>query len=379
MKTVVRKVITRQEMDDFVRLPRYIYQDVAQYVPDLESDVRHMFDRRYNPGLDFSDIQPFLAYSHDTPVGRIVGIINRHANKTWQQRVVRFGMIEFIDDPSVSQALIDAVTRWGYSYGMEILQGPLGVTDFDKEGMLVDDFYLTGTMNTIWNPDYYPRHMEALGLQKAVDWLQVRIRIPEEVPARYSRTAQYVREQIGLRVVKMGDKGVETRPVAEQILHLFNEAYKPIFGFSPLSDSQISLYLDRYLPLVDKRMVPIVMNDRQEVVGAAVTIGSLTQALQKANGRLWPFGWYHIMKSLKWKHEDNVEMLLVGVRPDYQGLGVNALFFDNLIPIYNKEGIKWAETGPQLEDNLRELSQWKPLKPEFLKRRRCYQKEIRTL
>ena len=376
MRVEIRKVSSRRDMQDFVRLPRMQYRGVPQYVPDLERDVADMFRRKSNPGLEFSDVQPFVAYHNGVAVGRIVGIVNRKANERWQQRVVRFGMIEFIDDMEVSRALLDTVGQWGQAMGMDTLQGPMGITDFDKEGMLVEDFHLTGTMNTIWNPDYYPRHMEALGLQKTVDWVQIRIQIPEEVPARYSRTAQYVREQMGLRVVKLGDAGIDAHRYGMQTMRLFNEAYKPIFGFSALSESQMDVFLDRYLSLVDKRMVPIVLNEQNEVVGAAVTIGSLTKALQKANGRLWPTGWYHLLKALKWQHEDTVEMLLVGVRPDCQGMGVNALFFDDLIPIYNKVGFKWAETGPQLEDNVRELSQWKPLKPEFVKRRRCYGSEL---
>jgi GNAT superfamily N-acetyltransferase len=378
MKVEVRKVTCRQSMDDFVRLPRLMYRGVPQYVPDLERDVVAVFCRKSNPGLEFSDVQPFVAYRDDVPVGRIAGIVNRKANERWQQRVVRFGLIEFIDDLDVSRALLDAVAQWGQEQGMDTLQGPLGITDFDKEGMLVEDFHLTGTMNTIWNPDYYPRHMEALGFQKAVDWLQIRIGIPKETPLRYSRTAQYVREQIGLRVVKMGDAGIEPRRYARQALEMFNEAYAPVFGFSALSETQITAFLDRYLPLLDRQMAPIVLNEQGEVVGAAVTIGSLSRALQKADGRLWPTGWYHLLKALKWKHENTVEMLLVGVRPDYQGMGVNALFFDDLIPIYNRYGFKWAETGPQLEDNIRELSQWKALQPEYVKRRRCYIKELRS-
>ena len=372
MRVEIRKVTSRRDMQDFVRLPRMQYRGVPQYVPDLERDVADMFRRKSNPGLEFSDVQPFVAYRNGVAVGRIVGIVNRKANERWQQRVVRFGTIEFIDDMEVSRALLDAVGQWGQAMGMDTLQGPMGITDFDKEGMLVEDFHLTGTMNTIWNPDYYPRHIEALGLQKTVDWVQIRIHIPEEVPARYSRTAQYVREQMGLRVVKLGDAGIDAHRYGMQTMRLFNEAYKPIFGFSALSESQMDVFLDRYLSLVDKRMVPIVLNEQNEVVGAAVTIGSLTKALQKANGQLWPTGWYHLLKALKWQHEDTVEMLLVGVRPDCQGMGVNALFFDDLIPIYNQYGFKWAETGPQLEDNVRELSQWKPLKPEVVKRRRCY-------
>ena len=387
MKVEVRKVMCRQEgqradkcsrgiMDDFVRLPRLMYRGVPQYVPDLERDIAAVLRRKDNPGLEFSNVQFFVAYQNGVPVGRIAGIVNHKANERWNQRAARFGLIEFIDDLEVSHALLEAVGQWGQKMGMDTLQGPMGITDFDKEVMLVEDFHMTGTMNTIWNPDYYPRHMEELGFEKAVDWVQIRIQVPKETPLRYSRTAQYVREQMGLRVVKLGDAGIDRRHYGGQVLQMFNEAYSPIFGFSALSESQITAFLDQYLPLIDRQMVPLVLNQQDEVVGAAFTIGSLSKALQKADGRLWPTGWYHLLKSLKWKHEDTVEMLLVGVRPDYQGMGVNALFFDDLIPIYNKYGFKWAETGPQLEDNVRELSQWKPLKPAYVKRRRCYKKLI---
>lgn len=376
MKVEVRKVTCQQDRDDFVRLPRMMYHGVTQYVPDLERDIAGIICRKDNPGLEFSNVQFFVAYRDDVPVGRIAGIVNRKANEHWKQRVVRFGLIEFIDDQDVSRALLEAVAQWGREQGMDTLQGPMGITDFDKEGMLVEDFHLTGTMNTIWNPDYYPRHMEALGFQKAVDWVQIRIQIPQETPLRYSRTAQYVREQIGLRVVKLSSSDVDKGNYGQRVFQLLNQAYEPIFGFSSLTAQQIDYFLDKYLKLIDLKLIPVVLNEKDELVGVAITMGSMTKAMQKANGRLWPMGWYHLIKALKWKHADSAEMLLIGVRPDYQGMGVNALFFDDLIPIYNQYGFKWAETGPQLEDNVRELSQWKPLKPEYVKRRRCYKKLI---
>ena len=379
MKVEVRKVTCQQDRDDFVRLPRMMYHGVTQYVPDLERDIAGIICRKDNPGLEFSNVQFFVAYRDDVPVGRIAGIVNRKANEHWKQRVVRFGLIEFIDDQDVSRALLEAVGQWGRELGMNTLQGPMGITDFDKEGMLIEDFHLTGTMNTIWNPDYYPRHMEALGFQKAVDWVQIRIQIPQETPLRYSRTAQYVREQIGLRVVKLSSSDVDKGNYGQRVFQLLNQAYEPIFGFSSLTAQQIDYFLDKYLKLIDLKLIPVVLNEKDELVGVAITMGSMTKAMQKANGRLWPMGWYHLIKALKWKHADSAEMLLIGVRPDYQGMGVNALFFDDLIPIYNRLGFKWAETGPQLEDNTPELSQWKPLKPEFVKRRRCYRKEMNEM
>ena len=371
----VIKVTGSEQMNDFIQLPKKIYRNIPQYVPEFESDVRGLFDIKTNPGLEFSKIQPFVAYRGEEPVGRIVGIVNRKANKRWNLKNVRFSMIEFIDDYTVSRALIEAVEAWGMEFGMEKIHGPLGVTDFDKEGMLVEDFDLTGSMTAIYNPPYYPQHMEVLGFEKEVDWLQIRIDIPEEVPAKYARVAQYARETIGLRVVKRSKEEIRGE-YGQRAFRLFNQAYESIFGFSELSPKQVDNFLGKYVALIDTRMIPIIENDKGEIVGAAVTMGSLCEALKKSKGRLWPFGWYHLLKSLFLKREESAEMLLIAIRPDYQGLGVNAMFFDDLIPIYNRMGIKWAETGPQLEDNVRELTQWKPLKPTFVKRRRCYVKPI---
>ena len=365
----VLKVSSRREIRDFLSITDRIYARCPQYVPDMRSDLRQLLSP--NP-----DIQPFVAYRGKEVVGRVVGVINRKANATWRTSYVRFSMIEFIDDLQVSQALLDAVAAWGKAQGMDRIQGPMGVTDFDKEGMLVEDFSLRGSMTAYYNPEYYPRHMERLGLIKEADWLQVRINIPAEVPARYVRVARYAREQFGLTVKKCSRREVLRGPYGPKIFRLLNEAYAPLFGFAALSPVQAQKFLDKYVPLFNMDLIPLIENQEGELVGIAVTMASLTEALQKSRGRMLPMGWYHLLKSLKWKPEDNTEMLLIAVRPDYQGLGVNAMFFDDLIPIYNKLGIRWAETGPQLEDNVRELSQWKPLHPEIVKRRRCFCKEI---
>ena len=374
----VRKVTCRKEVNDFIRLTDYIYSDCPQYVPDLHSDVRTLINpRRVNAEHGALYVQAFVAYRHDVPVGRIVGIINHRANEKWQTQNVRFSMIEFIDDFEISKALIEAVSKWGRSYGMTRIQGPLGITDFDKEGMLVEDFDMTGSPSTIYNPDYYPRHMEALGLEKEVDWVQIRINVPEEIPARYQRVAQYCRDQMGLKVIKVTDDMIYNKGYGKKIFDLLNEAYEPLFGFTRLSDEQVSQFLHKYLPVIDNQLIPVIVDDTDNVVGVAVTMGSISQAMRKAGGSLWPFGWYYLLKALKWKREDSAEMLLIAVRPDLQGYGVNALFFEDLIPIYNKYLFRWAETGPQLEDNVRELSQWKPLHPEIVKRRRCFCKELK--
>ncbi len=372
----VSEVTTKRDMTGFVTFARKLYEGNEYYVPDLDMDIREAFDREKNVCLAFTDIQPFIARDKEgRTVGRIAGIINHRANEKWHTRNVRFGFIEFVDDLHVSSALLRTVERWGQERGMDHIQGPMGIFDFDKEGMLVEDFDQLGSMITIYNHPYYPRHLEALGYAKEADWVQVCVEVPKETPEKYVRVARLTKEMFGLRVRKLtvaeikGDYG-------KKAFHLLNEAYAPLFGYTELSDEQIDAYINRYIPLIDGQLITVVENEQGDMVGIAITLGSLSHALKKANGRMLPFGWFYLLRALKLKREDKAEMLLVAVRPDYQGLGVNALFFDDLIPIYNKYHFKWAETGPQLEDNVKELSQWKPLNPKITKRRRCYIKAI---
>ena len=373
----VVKAETKKTMDDFVALPRYIYKDCAQYVPDLDMDVRAVFDSKKNAGLEFSDIQPFVAYDDgDRCVGRIAAIINHQANEKWNVSVVRFGMIEFIDDADVSIALIGAVEEWGKARGMSQIQGPMGISDFDKEGMLVDDFNLMGSMVSIYNHPYYPRHMEQMGFEKEVDWVSFHIDVPKAVPEKFARVTSLVQKRFGLTLRKMTKDDILYKGYGRKIFDLLNTAYSPLFGFSELSDRQVDDFLKQYIPIVDTRLFTGVEDPDGRLIGIAITTHSLSHALHKSRGKLFPVGWFHLLRSLKWKHEGVVDLMLIAVHPDYQGMGVNALFFADLIPIYNEYGITLAETGPQLEDNHKELSQWKTLNPRTVKRRRCYTKEI---
>lgn len=375
-KIQVKKVETKREMNDFIRFAEKLYAGCPYYVPDLEMDVHETFDPRKNAGLEFSDIQPFIAYdTNGNVVGRIAGIINHRANEKWKTKNVRFGFIEFVDDPNVSAALLHAVEMWGKERSMEHIQGPMGIFDFDKEGMLIEDFDQLGSMITIYNYPYYPKHLEALGYEKEVDWVQIRIDVPKEVPAKYARVTRLSKEMFGLHVRKLTKKDIK-QGYGRNVFELLNQAYAPLFGYTELSDRQIDDYVKRYIPLMDLELVPIIENDAGELIGVAITMTSLSHALQKSKGRLFPFGWFYLLRALKWKRDEKAELFLIAVRPDYQGLGVNALVFDNLIPIYNVHHIRWAETGPQLETNVKELSQWKPLNPSFTKRRRCYTKRI---
>ena len=371
----IKSVSTRKDLEKFIKFPITLYAGNGQFVPEMANDVRDSFNPDKNHGLSFTEVQAFIAERDGKVVGRIAGIINSRANKKWNSSVVRFGYIDFIDDLEVSKALLDTVVEWGRERGMTEIQGPLGITDFDKEGMLVEDFDRMGSMIDIYNYPYYPKHMEAHGYSKITDWVQIRVEIPSEVPQRYARVAKLSSEMYGLKVRKVTLQEAYNGE-GRRVFDLMNQAYAPLFGYSSFTPNQVDYFLKMYLPVADMELIPLVENDKGELVAAAVTMASMSKALQKSKGKLFPVGWWHMFKALKLKHEDTVNMMLIAVRPDMQGLGVNALIFNDLIPVYNRKGYKYAETGPQLEDNVKELSQWKPLNPEILKRRRCYGMKI---
>ena len=377
MKCTVKAVQTKRQMDDFVKLPRKIYKGNSCYVPDMESDVRGWFDPKHNPGLQHSEVAPFVAYDErGEVVGRIVGIINRKTNEIWNGSCVRFGWIEFVDDTDVSAALLKAVEDWGRSKGMDSIQGPLGISDFDKEGMLIEDFDKMGSAITIYNPPYYPEHMVQHGFGKEVDWIQVKIEIPKEVPARFARVQKLVEEMYGLKVKKLTPKEVFKEGYGRKIFRLLNEAYSQLFGYTPHSDEEADAFVSQYIKMLDLKMLPMVEDEKGDLIACSITMPNLSRALQKSKGRMFPLGWYHLLRALKFKHEDEVELLLIAVHPEWQALGINALIFADLIPVFNEKGFRSAETGPMLEDNLKVLTQWKALNPTIYKRRRCFSKEI---
>ena len=377
MKCTVKAVQTKRQMDDFVKLPRKIYKGNSCYVPDMESDVRDWFGPKHNPGLQHSEVAPFVAYDErGEVVGRIVGIINRKANEIWNGSCVRFGWIEFVDDTDVSAALLKAVEDWGRSKGMDSIQGPLGISDFDKEGMLIEDFDKMGSAITIYNPPYYPEHMVQHGFGKEVDWIQVKIEIPKEVPARFARVQKLVEEMYGLKVKKLTPKEVFKEGYGRKIFRLLNEAYSQLFGYTPHSDEEADAFVSQYIKMLDLKMLPMVEDEKGDLIACSITMPNLSRALQKSKGRMFPLGWYHLLRALKFKHEDEVELLLIAVHPEWQALGINALIFADLIPVFNEKGFRSAETGPMLEDNLKVLTQWKALNPTVYKRRRCFSKEI---
>lgn len=374
MTTIIKQVKTRAELKKFIRLNYEMYKDNPYSVPDLYEDMLNTFSTDKNPAFEFCEADYFLAYQGDKIVGRVAAIINRRANETWNKKAVRFGWIDFIDDPEVSKALIDTVKAWGKERSMTTLEGPLGFTDMDAEGMLIEGFDQLSTMATIYNYPYYPKHMEALGLVKATDWVELKLKVPEKLPDGYARVADIVKRRYNLRVRKLHSvKEIKRTGIGYTIFDLINEAYAPLYGYSKMTKGQIDQYVNEYLPILDLEMVTLIEQaDTGELVAVGISMGSMSMALQRAHGKLWPLGWWHLLKALKLKHAPILDLLLIGVKREYQGKGVNALLFADLIPIYIRKGYKWGETNPELEGNEKVQAQWKFLDGQIHKRRRCF-------
>lgn len=377
MSVEIKKVTTKSELKRFIRFNYEFYKDNPYSVPDLYDDMLNTFSPKKNAAFEFCEADYFLALRDGKIVGRVAAIINRRANETWNRKTVRFGWIDFIDDMEVSTALIDTVKQWGKERGMTEIEGPLGFTDMDAEGMLVEGFDQLSTMATIYNYPYYPQHMERLGLSKSADWVEMKIYVPDAIPEKHRRISDIIAKRYNLHIRKLkSKKEVRQSGVAHDIFRLINDAYTPLFGYSRMTERQIDQYVKMYVPVLDLRMVSIVENEQNEIVAVGISMASLSRALQKAKGRLLLFGWYHLLKALMWKRPKVLDLLLVAVRPDYQGKGVNALLFTDLIPVYKELGFEYAESNPELEMNEKVQNQWQYFKTEQHKRRRCFKADI---
>ncbi len=377
MAVEIRSVSSKRDLKKFIRFNYELYKDNAYSVPDLYEDMLDTFSKEKNPAFEFCEAEYFLAYKDEKLVGRVAAIINNRANETWNTRNVRFGWIDFVDDREVSEALLNAVAQWGKQRGMTDIVGPLGFTDIDAEGMLIEGFDQLSTMATIYNYPYYPEHMVALGYEKQTDWIEKKLFVPKSVPDGYQRIADIVMKRCNLHIHKIKSrKEIKNTDLPYRIFDLINEAYSPLFGYSKMSKKQVDQYVKSYFPLLDMRMVTVVEDANNEIVAVGISMPSIARALQKAKGKLFPFGWYHLAKALFFKRSDILDLLLVGVKPEYQSKGVNALLFADLIPTYIKMGFSYGETNPELEGNDKVQSQWKYLDSETHKRRRCYHKAL---
>ena len=377
MSVEIKKVTTKSDLKRFIRFNYEFYKNNPYSVPDLYDDMLNTFSPQKNAAFEFCEADYFMAFRDGKMVGRVAAIINRRANETWKKKTVRFGWIDFIDDIEVSTALIDTVKQWGKERGMTEMEGPLGFTDMDAEGMLVEGFDQLSTMATIYNYPYYPQHMEKLGLVKSADWVEMKIYVPDAIPEKHKRISEIISKRYNLHIRKLKrKKEVYKTGIGHEIFRLINEAYTPLFGYSRMTERQIDQYVSMYVPVLDLRMVTLVENEKNELVAVGISMASLSRALQKAKGRLLPFGWWYLLKALMWKRPKVLDLLLVAVRPDYQGKGANALLFTDLIPIYKKMGFEYAESNPELEMNDKVQNQWQYFKTEQHKRRRCFKADI---
>ena len=379
-KTIIRKVTDKKGLETFIQFHYDLYRGDAYDVPNLHSDEVNTLSADRNPAFDFCEAQYFLAYQDEKVVGRVAAIINHKANKRWGQQRVRFGWIDFIDDRDVSKALLQAVEDWGREKGMKEAVGPLGFTDMDPEGMLTGGFDQLGTQATIYNYPYYPQHIEALaGWRKDNASGGCKLMVPEEVPEKYAKIAAMIEKRYNLHARKVTRREVFKEGYGQRIFEIINETFKDLYGYSELSQKQIDHYVKMYLPMADLNLITLIedWNADKKVIGVGITIPSLSRAFQKCrNGRLFPFGWWHVLRALKFQKTEGVDLLLLGVLPEYRAKGANALLFADLIPWYQKYGYKWGESQVEMETNEKVQSQWGPLEPIQHKRRRCYLKQL---
>ena len=377
MAVEIRKLEpTKKELLKFIHFPiDVLYNDSMCYVPDLVSDMLSTFLPSENPAYEFCESAFFMAYRDGKPVGRIAGIINSLVNQREQKQEGRFGFVDFIDDEEVVDALMRAVEQWAKEKGMTCLTGPLGFTDMDPEGCLIEGFDQLGTQATIYNYPYYPKHFERLGFVKDVDWVEFKVIVPEQIPEKMVKIGNIVQHRFNLHLVKMNSTKELVKKYGNEIFALINESYDSLFGYSPLSEKQVKHYINVYLPFLPLDHISLVADANDKLVGVGISVPSLSRALIKSRGRMLPFGWYHMLKAIK--HEGRiVDLLLIAVAPEYQSKGVNSLFFVDLIPAFNKRGYEWAETNIELENNENVQKQWQYFDIKQHKRRRPFTKDI---
>ena len=373
----IKEVTTKDDLKRFVQFYYDLYRGNDCAVPFLYSDEMATLRSDKNPSFECCEAKYFLAYKDGKVVGRVAAIINRRANERWNCHQVRFGWFDFINDQEVSTALLKAVEDWGRDKGMTEMAGPLGFIDTDREGMLVEGFDQLSTMYINYNYPYYPQHMERMGgFKKDNDYLEMKVKVPEVVPEKFSKLTEMVRKRYGLRVHKFTRHELIEEGYGHQVFHLLNATYKDLYGFSELSDAQVDKLVNDYIKIADLNLVTAIM-DGDKMVGFGITFPSFSRAMQKTrDGRFLPFGWWHMLKILKWHKTPIVDLLLIGVLPEYRGKGANALIFDDLIRQFQAYGFEWAETGPQMETNEGVLSQWQYLEATNHRRHRCYRKML---
>ncbi len=374
MSVEIRKVRTRAELKKFVAFPETIYADERNWVPSFLFDDMNTLNPKKNPAFEFCEAQYWTAWKEGRMVGRIAGIINHRFVEKWGKKLARFGWIDFIDDFDVASALVKTVEDWARSKGMEGLHGPWGFTDLDREGMLVEGFGEQATFATIYNYSYYPVFMERLGYAKEVDWLEFRVTTPDFIPEKVLRVNELLSKRAGVRIYEWRSRRELITKFGAQVFELIDEAYAGLYGTTPLSPRQVRAYINQYLNFVDPRFTKIMVDAQERLAGFVITIPSLSNALYKSRGRLFPFGWARLLSALR--NPASIDMMLVAVRKEYLARGAVALLMTALNKSAIENGIKESETNPELETNLAVQGMWKDYPKRQHKRRRIYYKAL---
>lgn len=374
MNVTIKEVASRKELKKFVQFGIDLYKGNEYFCPPLVFDEINTFNKKKNPALDFCDFVLYLAYNEQNKVvGRVAGIINHRANEAWKYKHVRFGWFDFVDDKAVSRALLDAVNDWGKSRGMEKMNGPVGFTDWDREGLLIEGYEYNAPMASLYNYPYYVEHCVDYGLQKEMDWIEYRVFVPDAVPEKMERVAKIAMERSHLKVEKFKSaKEMLKRFPNYEYMNVFDEAYQPLYNYQPMTQKQKEYYAQMYFPLLNYDFVTVITNEKDEIVGVGVGMPDISPALRKCNGRLFPTGWFHVLKMLKAKKMEAFDLLLIAVRPDYQNKGVNAIFFYDQTKYFIKYGIQYSETTSILETNVKNQANWEYFDNIQHKRRRAY-------
>ena len=372
MTIEIREVKSNQDLKTFIRFPLTIYKDNPYYVPSLFMDEMNTLRKDKNPVFDKAEARYWLAYSDNQIVGRVAGIYLPQHEQKWGKKYMRFGWLDFIDDQEVVQTLIGTVEDWARELGLEGIHGPLGFTDLDREGMLIEGFNELATLATYYNYPYYQKHIEALGFEKDVDWVEYEITLADTNMGKIRKTADLVAKKNNLHYFK--GKKKDLLKVAPGIFDVLDEAYRHLYGTVPLSKEQVQFYIDSYFGLAILDFIPVILDENDRVVAFGITFPSFSRALQKSKGNLFPFGFVHFLSAMR--KNERADLYLIGIRDEYLGKGVNSMVMVQIYDAFINHGVKYVEGNPNLEHNTHVQTMWKYFENRQHKRRRCFVKHL---